>query len=46
MSTSQVVNKEKARYIRVIGSNIEKAPLWHHGADLPSWIFADELIVE
>jgi hypothetical protein len=43
---SQVVNKEKARYIRVIGSNIEKAPLWHHGADLPSWIFADELIVE
>ena len=43
---SQVVNKEKARYIRVIGINIEKAPLWHHGADLPSWIFADELIVE
>jgi len=43
---SQVVNKEKARYIRVIGTNIEKAPLWHHGADLPSWIFADELIVE
>ena len=43
---SQVVNNEKARYIRVKGKNIKKAPLWHHGADLPSWIFADELIVE
>ena len=26
--------------------NISKAPIWHHGADLPSWIFADELIIE
>ncbi|MDA0757738.1 MAG: DUF4838 domain-containing protein [Bacteroidetes bacterium] len=43
---SQVVNNEKVRYIRVKGENIKKAPLWHHGADLPSWIFADELIVE
>ena len=43
---SQVVNNEKAHYIRVKAKNIKKAPLWHHGADLPSWIFADELIVE
>ncbi|MGY8946363.1 MAG: DUF4838 domain-containing protein [Flavobacteriales bacterium] len=43
---SQVVNNEKARYIRVKAKNIKKAPFWHHGADLPSWIFADELIVE
>jgi hypothetical protein len=43
---SQVVNNEKALYIRVKAKNIKKAPLWHHGADLPSWIFADELIVE
>jgi len=25
---------------------MSKAPIWHHGADLPSWIFADELIIE
>jgi len=43
---SQVVNNEKAHYIRVKAKNIKKAPFWHHGADLPSWIFADELIVE
>ncbi|MDB4097652.1 DUF4838 domain-containing protein [Flavobacteriaceae bacterium] len=36
----------KARYIRVIADNMSKAPIWHHGADLPSWIFADELIIE
>lgn len=43
---SQVVNNQKARYIRIQAKNINKAPLWHHGADLPSWIFADEVIVE
>jgi len=36
----------KARYIKVIADNMSKAPIWHHGADLPSWIFADELIIE
>ena len=43
---SQNVNNEKARYIRIKAKNIKKAPFWHHGADLPAWIFADELIVE
>ena len=36
----------KTRYIKIIADNISKAPIWHHGADLPSWIFADELIIE
>ena len=36
----------KARYIKVIADNMSKAPIWHHGADLPSWIFTDELIIE
>ena len=43
---SQLVNNEKVRYIRIKAKNIKKAPFWHHGANLPSWIFADELIVE
>ena len=36
----------KTRYIKVVAKNLSKAPIWHHGADLPSWIFADELIIE
>lgn len=40
------VGELKARYIKVIADNMSKAPIWHHGADLPSWIFADELIIE
>ena len=32
--------------VEVIAKNLSKAPIWHHGADLPSWIFADELIIE
>ena len=40
------VGKLNTRYVKVIADNISKAPIWHHGADLPSWIFADELIIE
>ena len=36
----------KTRYVKVVAKNLSKAPIWHHGADLPSWIFADELIIE
>ena len=25
--------------------NLKKAPYWHHAAGLPSWIFADEIII-
>ena len=40
------VENIKTRYIKVVAKNLSKAPIWHHGADLPSWIFADELIIE
>jgi hexosaminidase len=35
----------KARYIKIIGKNIKKAPAWHSGVGLPVWIFADEVEV-
>ncbi|MBJ6367426.1 DUF4838 domain-containing protein [Snuella sedimenti] len=35
----------KARYIKIIGENRNEPPYWHHAAGLPSWIFADEVIV-
>ncbi|GMN09971.1 DUF4838 domain-containing protein [Croceitalea sp. MTPC9] len=34
----------KARYIKVKATNT-KTPYWHHAAGLPSWVFADEIIV-
>ena len=33
------------RYIKIRAQNLQKAPYWHHAAGLPSWIFADELVV-
>lgn len=34
------------RFIKVKALNVKTAPYWHHAAGLPSWIFADEVIVE
>ncbi|MDU8886031.1 DUF4838 domain-containing protein [Yeosuana sp. MJ-SS3] len=34
------------RYIKVKADNLKKAPYWHHAAGLPSWIFADEIIID
>jgi hypothetical protein len=36
----------KARFVKVVANNMDKAPLWHHGAGLPSWIFVDEISVQ
>ncbi len=33
------------RYLKVIGLNHKIAPVWHHAADLPSWVFIDEVEV-
>ena len=33
------------RYLKVIGVNAKVAPVWHHAAGLPSWIFVDEVEV-
>jgi len=35
----------EARYIKIKAGNLGEAPLWHHGAGLPAWIFADEVMV-
>ncbi len=39
-------SKVKARYIKVIGENMNEPPYWHHAAGTPSWIFADEVIID
>lgn len=36
---------QQYRYIKVKAENTE-TPYWHHAAGLPSWIFADEIIVD
>ena len=33
------------RYIKVVATNTP-TPYWHHAAGLPSWIFADEILVD
>ncbi len=33
------------RYIKLKAESHRKAPYWHHGAGLPSWVFADEVII-
>ena len=35
-----------ARYIKIVAESMKKAPYWHHGSGLPSWIFADEIIID
>ncbi len=37
--------KVKARYIKIVAKNMKEPPYWHHAAGLPSWIFADEVII-
>lgn len=38
-------NPIKTRYIKIRANSMIKAPYWHHGAGLPAWIFADEIII-
>lgn len=35
-----------ARYIKIVAESMKQAPYWHHGSGLPSWIFADEIIID
>ncbi len=37
-------NKRNARYIKIRAVNTP-TPYWHHAAGLPSWLFADEVII-
>jgi hypothetical protein len=40
------LDKIESRYIRVKGYNINTCPEYHPGAGGPSWVFADEVIVQ
>lgn len=39
------IEQEKYRYIKVRATNTP-TPYWHHAAGLPSWVFADEIIID
>lgn len=39
------LNSKKYRYIKIRAKNTE-TPYWHHAAGLPSWVFADEIIID
>ncbi len=41
------VNKvnQQLRYIKIIAENMGQPPYWHHAAGTPSWIFADEILI-
>ncbi|WP_034040520.1 DUF4838 domain-containing protein [Wocania ichthyoenteri] len=39
------IKSSQLRYIKIKAESLKKAPYWHHGSGLPSWIFADEVIV-
>ncbi len=41
------VNKvdQQFRYIKIIAENMGEPPYWHHAAGTPSWIFADEILI-
>ncbi|MDX5585980.1 MAG: DUF4838 domain-containing protein [Aureibaculum sp.] len=39
-------SKVNARYVKIIAESMKQAPYWHHGSGLPSWIFADEIIID
>jgi predicted alpha-1,2-mannosidase len=36
----------KARYVKVIATNIGNCPPWHKGQGNPAWMFSDEIIVK
>lgn len=38
--------KFTTRYLRIVAKSIGKCPSWHLGAGNPTWIFADEIIIE
>jgi hypothetical protein len=39
-------SKVNARYVKIVAESMKQAPYWHHGSGLPSWIFADEIIID
>ncbi|MET2984593.1 DUF4838 domain-containing protein [Aureibaculum conchae] len=40
------VKPTEVRFVKIHANSHKNAPYWHHGAGLPSWIFADEIIID
>jgi hypothetical protein len=38
-------DETRVRYIKIQGRSMKTPPYWHHAAGLPSWIFADEVLI-
>ena len=36
---------QQFRYIKITAENMGQPPYWHHAAGTPSWIFADEILI-
>ena len=36
----------KARYLRLVATNVGRCPDWHPGAGEKAWIFADEIEID
>ena len=43
---SVIVEKQRARYVRVKAKNLGTCPPWHPGAGGKAWVFVDEIMVE
>ncbi|MCF7567851.1 DUF4838 domain-containing protein [Sabulilitoribacter arenilitoris] len=39
------IKTSQLRFIKIKAENLKEAPYWHHAAGLPSWVFADEVII-
>ncbi|CAG1772203.1 partial hexosaminidase, partial [uncultured bacterium] len=46
MTCTAVMEGVRARYIRITATGVGPAPAWHKRASQPTWLFADEIIVE
>ena len=40
------IKPTEVRFVKIHANSHKNAPYWHHGAGLPSWIFADEVIID
>ena len=36
----------KVKYVKIHAKNMNTPPYWHHAAGLPSWVFADEVLID
>ena len=46
MTYNAVLEGVQARYVRLTATGVGPAPAWHKRAGQPTWLFADEIIIE